>query len=451
MEDFEEHIKYSDIIYYKWEKGDFVEHKGPKTELCYPVALNPFKILELTIQSSDLEVELNFKQKLFEEKKYKAEISLAYEILSEPNLIDSVTYVKPDEDDDKYHVLEYTINYCAVVGDYQGILNHIIENKTLIHSKDKFGRPLLYIAARNGHYKVCEILLENGADVNVFDENGSTPLHAASYHGHEDIIKLLISYGADINKKNYLGETPSDEAATKKYKEIIISSQNDIILNLYTLLSSVQLVDRIIKVKKYNIMTKTDDFIAIKFIPSIQILPFDFPEVRKNWVPAWHGTKFKFIESILKNGLKESGSIIKDMSGSITPHDDHIQVGVKCFNLKDWSQAIFTSPSVFYSTHPTYSERIDSSFFGNRYAVLVETRLRPNSFQTFKSTTRRNIVNGEPTLVEYRVKSLDQYGKRNIYVISITFVLENFINNVKVYDQGDILSNSEAERIIFDD
>ena len=52
-------------------------------------------------------------------------------------------------------------------------------------------------------------------------------------------------------------------------------------------------------------MTKTDDFIANKFIPSYQILPENISEVRKKWVPAWHGTKFQFIESILKNGLKE--------------------------------------------------------------------------------------------------------------------------------------------------
>ena len=146
MEDFAEKNKYSDIIYYKWENGNFVEHKGQKTEFCYPVALNPFKILELTIQSSDLEVELKFKQQLFEENKYKSEISLAYEILSEPNLLDSITYIKTDDDnDDKYHVLEYTIFYCVIVGDYQGLLNHLIENKSLLYSKDKFGRPLLNI------------------------------------------------------------------------------------------------------------------------------------------------------------------------------------------------------------------------------------------------------------------------------------------------------------------
>ena len=449
MDDFSKNKKYEDVLYYKWDQGIFVEHKGPKTDFCYPVGLNPFKILGLTLQSSDFEAELNFKQKLFEESKYRSEISLAYEILSEPNLLDSTTYIKSDNDD-KFHVLEYTIFYCAIVGDYQGLLNHILEKKSLLEAKDKFGRPLLYIAARNGHYKVCEILLEYGADVNCMDENGSSPLHAAAYHGHNDIINLLISYGADINKKNFIGETPSDEAATPRYKEIIINSQNDRILNLYTLLSSVKLVDRIIKVKKYNIFKKTDDFIAIKFIPSYTILPPDFQDVRKNWVPAWHGTKFNFIESILKNGLKESGSIIQGF-GKITPHVDHIQVGQVFNNLKDWSQAIFTSPSIFYSTHPTYSERIDSSFFGHKYAVLIETRLKPNSFQTFKSTTSRVIVQGEPTLVEYRVKSVDEFNNKNIYVYSITFVLEEFINNVKAYDQGDILSNSEAERIVFDD
>ena len=449
MENIINQDKYSNILYYKWENGNFISHKGPKTDNCYPVALDPFKILDITLQSSDFEVELHFKQKLFEEKNYSSEISLAYEILTEPNLYNSFTYIK-DEDDDKYHVLEYNIVYCAIVGDYQGLLKYIFENKSLLSSMNKLGKPLLNIAARNGHYKVCQILLENGAYVDSVDQNGSTSLHSASYHGHTDIINLLISYGADINIKNHLGETPSDEAATDKYKDMIISSQNDRILNLYTLLSSMKLVDRIIKVKKYNIMTKTDDYIAIKFIPSYQILPSNFSEVRKKWVPAWHGTKFNNIESILRNGLKESGSILKDL-GQITPQGDHIQVGVKYNNLKDWSQAIFTSPSIFYSTHPTYSERIDSIFFGNKYAVLIEARLRPNSFQTYKSTTGRPVVNGEPTLVEYRVKSVDKNGNKNIYVISITFVLENFLNNVKVYDQGDILSNSEAERIVFDD
>ena len=123
--------KYSNIKYYKWDKGDFIEHKGPKNDLCYPVALNPFKILDLNINSSDFEAELKFKQKLFEEKNYRSEISLAYEIIREPNLFDSITYVRNDIDD-KYQVLEFTAFYCAIVGDYQGMLNHIIEKKSLL-------------------------------------------------------------------------------------------------------------------------------------------------------------------------------------------------------------------------------------------------------------------------------------------------------------------------------
>ena len=209
-------------------------------------------------------------------------------------------------------------------------------------------------------------------------------------------------------------------------------------------------MDRIIKVKKYNIVTKKDDFIAIKFIPSDKILPPDFPNVRKNWIPAWHGTKYDCIQSILKNGLKESGSILKDF-GVIKTREDHIQDDSEFNNIKDWSKAVFTSPSVFYSTHPTYSERINSTFFEETYAVLVEARLRPNSFQTFTSTTCRDVVKGEPLLIEYRAKSVDILNNQNIYVISITFVSEKFLKNVKDYDQGDILSNSEAERIIFDD
>ena len=442
----EDKDKYSHIIYYKWENGKFIKQEGPKTESCYPIALNPLKILEFNNEPSDLEIELRFKQKLYEEKNYSSEISLAREILFETDLI---PYMKNNKDK-IYHILECTIFYCAVVGDYNGILNHIFKDKSLLYKRDKFERTLLYVAARNGHYKACEILLENGAEVDTPDKNGSTPLHAASYHGHEDIIKLLISYGANISKRNDLGETPSDEAPANKYKTIIASSKNDKILNLYTLLRSEKLVDRIIKVKKYNIVTKKDDFIAIKFIPSDKILPHNFPKVRKNWAPAWHGTKYDYIQSILKNGLKESGSILKGF-GKIKPREDHIQDDEMFNNIKDWSKAVFTSPSVFYSTHPTYAERIDSIFFEEKYAVLVEARLRPNSFQIFKSTTGRQAVKGEPTLIEYRVKSVDKFNNKNIYVISITFVSEKFLNNVKDYDQGDILSNSEAERIVFDD
>ena len=441
-----------DVLYYKWNDHDFEVNEGPKTENCFPVELNPYKILNLNKNAKDFEIELKFKHLLYKKPSLRSEICLAFEILSEPFLLESCNYLKVDENNDKYRAINYDEVYCVIVGDYIGLLNKIIENKNIVNKKDNFGRPLLYIAARNGYDKLCELLLENGANVNDYDDNKLTPLHIAVYHGHENVIKLLISYGADINQKNDLGETPSDEAPAKKYKDLIDDSRNDIILNLYYYLKSVDLIDRILKVRKYNTTTKKEDFIAIKFIPSHKLLlPDDFYHVWKNWDPAWHGTKLEFIESILKNGLKESGSIINE-GDKITPHDGHIQFGVKFNNIDDWAKAIFVSPSVFYSTHPIYSERINSSFYDKTWCVLVETRLLPGSYQTYKSTTSdHQAVYGEPTLVEYRVKSVNPLTKKkNIHIIAITFALEEFIKNVKNYDQGDILSNSEEERILFD-
>ena len=444
-------IKEPDVVYFKWDNQEFIMNKGPKTENSFPVELNPYKILQLNKDAKDFEIELQFKQKLYKKPELRSEICLAFDILSEPNLEESLTYLQFNNNKDNYRAINFDEIYCVIVGDYIGLLNKIIENKNVINTKDKHGRPLIYTAARNGHYKICELLLENGANVNDYDDIKSTPLHAAVYHGHEKIIKLLISYGADINKKNDLGEIPSDEAPSPRYKKIIDDSRNDIILNLYYYLKSTNLVDRILKIKKYNTRTKKVDFIAIKFIPSFKLLlPDDFYSVWKKWDPAWHGTKLEFIESILKNGLKESGSILSE-GDKITPHGDHIQFGVKVNDVNDWANAVFVSPSVFYSTHPTYSERINSSFYEKTWAVLVETRLLPGSYQTYKSTTYRNVVPGEPILVEYRVKSVNPISKKkNIHIIAITFVLDEFIKNVKNYDQGDILSNSEEERILFD-
>ena len=277
IKDNKKPIKKSNVIYFHWTNGEFLETKGIKTENSFPVQLNPYEILELKKDAKNFEIELKFKQQLYQNPNLRAEICLAFEILCEPNLFDSCTYITIDENNDIYRAINYNEIYCAIVGDDIGLLHIIIENKNIVNEKDKFGRTLLYIAARNGHYKVCELLLENGANVNDFDNNQSTPLHAAVYYGHENIIKLLISYGADINQKNDLGEIPSDEAPSIRYKNLINDSQNDIILNLYHYLKSINLVERLLKIKKYNITTKNEDFIAIKFIPSYKLLlPDDF-------------------------------------------------------------------------------------------------------------------------------------------------------------------------------
>ena len=417
----------------------------------FPIELNPYQILGLNKNATSLEIELAFRKNLSRKPQFRSEISLAYAFLKEPPK--SKRFLKLKESD-FYKVLIYDEFYYAVVGDNIRLFNLIYNNKNIVNIKDKNGRSLLHIASTNGHYEVCSLLLESGANVNEFDNNHSTPLHSAVYYGHGNIIHLLISYGADVNQKNENEELPEDVAPSIKYKNIIKESRSDAILNLYYLLKSMNLIERIIKVKKYNIYTKTDEIIAIKFIPCSQLLqPDDFYTVWKNWVPAWHGTKLENIESILRNGLKEAGSKMMggEMSGIITPKNGHIQFGKKINNIKNWAKAIFVSPSIFYSTHPIYAERINSTFFGNSWAVLIETRLLPGSYKAFQSTTARKVIKGEPSLIEYRVKSIDNITKKkNIHIIAISFVLDNFLNNVTDYDQGEILSNSQEERFIFE-
>ena len=443
---------YSDVLYFYWNQDEFIINMGPRKENSFPVELNPYKILKLNKNAKPFEIDLAFKKYLFKNPQFRSEICLAYEILNEPNLSNSLKFMKLEENSDNYRVINHDEFYCAVVGDKIGLSYLILQKKNIVNEKDQNGRSLLHIASTNGHLEVCSFLLENGANVNEFDNNHCIPLHSAVYHGHENVIKLLISYGADVNQKNDFGELPEDEAPSERYKNIIKECRNDVILNLYYFLKSTNLVERIVKVKRYNKYQKTDEFIAIKFIPCYHLLlPDAFYTVWKKWIPAWHGTKFENIESILKNGLKEAGSKIID-GEMITPKDGHIQLGVGLNNIDNWANAIFVSPSIFYSTHPIYAERIKSTFYGNSWAVLIETRLLPGSYQSFHNTTSgKKFIKGEPSLVEFRVKGLNPLTlRKNIHIIAITFILDNFLNNLKDYDQGDILSNSEEERILFD-
>jgi hypothetical protein len=54
-----------------------------------------------------------------------------------------------------------------------------------------------YIASRNGHPAVVELLLERGADPNVRGYFGAPALHWAAMGGHARVVELLLSSGAE--------------------------------------------------------------------------------------------------------------------------------------------------------------------------------------------------------------------------------------------------------------
>ena len=141
-------------------------------------------------------------------------------------------------------------------------------------------------------------MIKKGIDINEVQKDGSIALHGAAFYGQELVVQLLIEYGINIKIKNKYGSTAADEAKTPLIKELILNSQEDRIMNLYHTLYSRVLISNIVLIKK------KDKVVAKKLMCSNNILPGNFSYINKNWEPVWHGTKFRFLESIIKNGLK---------------------------------------------------------------------------------------------------------------------------------------------------
>ena len=315
--------------------------------------------------------------------------------------------------------------------------------------KDDLKRSLLYLSARNGYFNLTEFLIKKGANINDVQKDGSTALHGAAFYGQELIVQLLIEYGIDIKIKNRFGHTAADEAKTPFIKELILNSQEDRIMNLFHNLYSEGLVSNIVIIKKKDIV------VAKKLICSNNSKN-DFSFINKNWVPVWHGTKFRFLESIVKNGLKPSGSQLKDGT-KIEPLPGHISMDKTISGIKNWAKAIFVSPSIFYASDAVYAERINSNSM--RWAILIEARVKPNCYTAHNSTVFKYVGKvGESQDLEYRVEVNDENAdyiyrvsqENNVVIKSITFVSVKFLENVKDYVEGDIVINSKEERMLLE-
>jgi ankyrin repeat protein len=92
-----------------------------------------------------------------------------------------------------------------------------------INWTDEQGRTPLFVAAREGHGTVVEILVQHGATVDQAKlDTGSTPLFVAAQNGFGDIVEFLLQHGA--NKEQTLttdGATPLMTAAEKGHDTIV--------------------------------------------------------------------------------------------------------------------------------------------------------------------------------------------------------------------------------------
>ena len=158
-------------------------------ELFENFKVNPYKTLGITPNSTKSEVKRKFKEKMMkvrDDKKLRSELCMADDIILNKKFYKECG-------NDIFEFAPYLNNgnilchYYTVIGDalkLYGLILNERENKDLIFFKDPSRRNLLYIAARNGHVDLCELIINLGLfDINDTQYAGSTPLHAAAYYG----------------------------------------------------------------------------------------------------------------------------------------------------------------------------------------------------------------------------------------------------------------------------
>ena len=363
---------------------------------------------------------------------------------------DMITYELNYEKKGKiYKVVNKDHFYYATIGDLENLKKLYDNDNLILKEKDYLGRNLLYIAARNGYKDICQFLLEEGMDPNEIQSSGSTPLHGASFYNQYDTVKLLLDYGSKTDLKNFNGNSALEDSTLTIIKKIISDCENDKITCLLNKLLDKKLARKLIVVK-YE-----DKIIGKKIIRNNDNLPNDLDNyIKTNWEIGWHGTKFEFLESIMKYGLYPSGSKLEN-GVEIKPLEGHVKLKTKLAGFDDWAKAIFVSPSVFYAGHPAYARTFISG--GEEYCVIIETRIKPGTFSKHPPTVVQYAQkNGEPTFVEYRIEVKDDSNlimriesRKNVIVTGILFAKTDFLKNIKDYYKGDIFVNSKEEQNLF--
>ena len=406
-----------------------------------PLRIDPYLTLGIKKDASPSETKSKFREKMNEvrnDDELRAKICLAYDVIVNKafyHCLGNNIYEIKDVMPNKPHV-DLSVYYYVVIGDFFNLMKDIEDNDCLLYFKDPLKRSLLYIAARNGHVKVCEYLINKGLEINDIQGTGSTPLHGAVYYGQIEVVRLLLNYGAKTNIKNKYNHFPIDEAWTEEIKNLLKENEQDPIVNLYNSLVTKNIAKSLVPI------TKNGSPIAKKIICKLNNLQENdnINEINE-WIPAWHGTNFTCLESIAEIGLKPAGGKLKN-GDELQVCISHIGRDKTIDKIPDWANGIFVSPSIFYCGYPAYAKEIASK--NETYRVLVEVRVKPKSYYERESTCPKYILkNDEPKKLEYRI---DAKNENDVKVVSLTFVKNEFFEKAKEYSEGKIFVTKYLEK-----
>ena len=162
----------------------------------------------------------------------------------------------------------------------------------------------------------------------------------------KQLYKEFKKYENDINndihkKKNniIIDNDVDDNIPNPILTNLILKrDKNDKIMNLIYKLYNKGFISDYFEIKK-DIFTdknyiRKNEVAVKKFICSRKNLPTNWDIISKNWISAWHGTQFEYLESIVENGLKLPGSRLKD--GKYVPKPKDIPLKDEVSGIKNW-------------------------------------------------------------------------------------------------------------------
>ena len=340
------------------------------------VPLNLWQVLGL--HSSDVSreaIKAAFKMKINQPvRQNRAMVSIAHHMLTS-----AAGRYRRIEGKDEFVVTRRDHFMLAACGHTHELTLRIAKKENIVAYRDEHGRTLLYIASKSGFYDTCKLLLQKGASVNEPQRDGSTPLHGAAYFGHELVVGLLLQHGAKSDIKNKWGNTAIDESATAKIRNLIQTASADDISSLAATLNGKQLVHSV------RLIEFQGEVIAKELTRDTRSLDArtrgEWNDIHNTWETAWHGTRYKYLASIIDNGLLPAGD------SGIKPAAGHYSLCETHFGIQNWAAAIFLSPSILYAAHACYSDRIFSE--SQQWCVLVKAYCKPGSYKSYDPTVFR--------------------------------------------------------------
>ena len=360
-----------------------------------PLIVNPYHVFELNQHTTIEEIKQAFKRAANQSQRQgRVMASLSYHIL----MSNDQRYRKVS--DGYYEIAGKTdVIVLAVVGATASLVAQISKNSSLASTTDEHQHSLLYVAARAGFYDTTEALLEMGVPVNEKQVDGSTALHAASFYRQQPVVELLLRHGADPTITNKWGNFPADEASSE-IKQIILSYKEDRISQIVSSLVGKGLAFLV------RLINHNGTIIAREVLRNRNVIDprtrQELDSIISSWKSVWHGTKAKHLESILRHGLKPSGSKLPG-GFTISPPLNHIKLDKKCFGIDNWANAVFVSPRITYACHVAYSERISS--VNKKWCVLIRAYVKPGTYTRHQSTVSSGAdpIPGESVMPEYRI------------------------------------------------